>query len=976
MRKFFIALLGLLAFLPMTFGAYLMNVPQTRVQPDGDTLHCFATGDEYFHRLHDANGYTIVLDRATGYYVYADKVGDALVPTRYIAGRTNPAEVGLVPNLSISAEQWRLRRTQMEAFQPAGSGMRATGSNHGHINNIVVFIRFADDDPFTNSFNDVNRMFNDSTPGYSSMYNFFKSASYGQLAITSTFYPAPSGSNILSYQDTYNRSYYQPQSYYNQNGYDPDNVYERVQREHELLARAVNYIANMVPTDLNFDYNNDRSVDNIVFVVRGDVGDWSDLLWPHRSSLAYTDPVYINGLRVWDYNFQLADNETYFTTGVLCHEMNHSLGAPDLYHYNEGTEYLSPVYNWDLMGLEFGTPQHMGAYMKYKYGKWIDEIPEITECGTYSLRSLGSSSTNNCYRIASPNPDEFFVLEYRNNDDLFEGTLPDQTGLLVYRINTNFSGNANYNGVDVFDEVYVYRPYGTTTEDGNIWNAAFSANAGRTAMNANTNPQPFLTDGTVLDMGTFTIRNVTEEGGDSISFTFCKEGYLQVVPDSVVLAADSGATGSLRIISDSSWSVSGECSWLTYTPSADSVTVCVVVAALSENATFENRSCVLTVTASNGTQKTVSVVQLGQETILEAVITNPVSGTTGVLDHVNSTCNIEITANVPWSISADAEWVGFSQAEGEGTASITAIALTENPTCMPRYATLSVVNGYGQHVELQVMQSNTTNGSLSVTPTAFTIGNYVNSTAQLTLSATDAWSVLSKPIWLSVTPEEGSSSDQQLTLTVTETNSSTSSRTGTVIISDICGRANSQVQIVVTQPAGYLSLSVPSVTLGTTQGSTATAEVQCSGSWNAVTSTVPEWLSVSPMTGVGNTTLTLRALSSNSESTERTAVVRFRYTLNFSAELLVTQQPVTGIVEISEVSMLLYPNPVNDLLTVAWDGTCQYTVYDATGRAAFSGNLSDGENTISVSGLENGIYFIRFCDKMTGKVAVAKVVKQ
>ena len=44
-------------------------VPAARVQPNGDTLHCYASGDEFYNWLHDAEGYTIVQDPATGFYV-------------------------------------------------------------------------------------------------------------------------------------------------------------------------------------------------------------------------------------------------------------------------------------------------------------------------------------------------------------------------------------------------------------------------------------------------------------------------------------------------------------------------------------------------------------------------------------------------------------------------------------------------------------------------------------------------------------------------------------------------------------------------------------------------------------------------------------------------------------------------------------------------------------------------------------------
>ena len=978
MRKFFITLLGMLAFLPMTFAAYFANVPQVRVQPNGDTLRCFATGDEYFHRLHDADGYTIVLNPETGYYVYAEKAGDRLVPTSLVPGRANPAEAGLVPNLSISAEQWQHRRAQREMSTPEPpqlrSGSRDGQENHGHINNLVVFIRFSNDQPFTNQFNSVNRMFNDSTAGYNSMYNYFKAASYNQLAITSTFYPPQSGSTILSYQDSYPRGYFEPYSVSNPNGYDPDDDNDRTTREHQLLARAVNYIADMVPADLDIDYDNDNRVDNVVFVVRGDVGDWNDLLWPHRWSL-YSEAAYIHGLRVWDFNLQLADATYYFSPAVLCHEMNHSLGAPDLYHYYEGTD-MTSVYTWDLMHMNTNPPQHMGAYMKYKYGHWIDDIPEITECGTYTLHSLGSSATNNCYKIASPNPDEFFVLEYRNTSDYFEGTLPG-SGLLVYRINSNFNGNAMWDGVNVFDEVYIYRPFGTPTNDGDVFSAAFSENSGRTEMNANTNPQPFLTDGTVVEVGDFTLRNISAAGGDSMTFKFCESQYLYTVPETALLDADSASTATVQVISDMSWTITGDCEWLEFSPAADSGAVDVQFTALSENPDFQSRSCQLTITSSNGDQVMVTVSQRGQEPFLDAEVTGPVSASVGLLYHANSTCNIEIHSNVAWTISSDADWIGLSQTEGEGGGSVTVTALTENYICVPRVSTITVTSSYGQSVALQVQQHNYYHGSLSVTPVTVDIENQMGATQVLTVNASDSWNVVSYPFWLNVSPVSGEFDDHNVTLTISTVNSSTSYRTGTVVISDICGRTDSQVEITVRQSYGYIEVADNSVSLGAEAGSAVNTTVSCSGSWNLAASTVPDWLSVSPASGSGvSTNVRLTALSDNTGEEPRTSVVRFRYTTNLSAELMVTQQAGTGILEVVEVSNVLYPNPVNDLLSVDMKEACRYTVYDVTGRVVISGELTSMQKTISFSGLESGAYFVRLCDVKTGKITAAKVIKR
>ena len=505
----------MLAMVTAANAAYLRNVRVTLSQPDGTKFDCFASGDEFYNYLHDAQGFTIILNPSTGYYVYADLSDDKLIPTQLVAGRSNPAE-SLTPYLNISAEKRMQMRKAWDVPEHLKVEQKRTReTNHGTINNIVIFIRFADDGNFQNSFQTVNNMFNTNTSSQS-MQGYFAEVSYNQLNIQTTFYPAPNGNQIVSYQDSHNRGYYQEYSYSNPEGYQGgNNGYERMQREQTLLKNAVNYVNsnNMVPGSLNIDYDNDGLVDNVCFIVRGEPGAWSSLLWPHQWSL-YNEYAYINGKRVYTFNFQLADaGEDYFGTSTMCHEMNHSLGAPDLYHYDYGTN-LHPVGLWDLMEYNANPPQHMGAYMKYRYGNWIDNIPEITSNGTYSLHDL-SSSTNNCYKIASTSPGQYYVLEYRKKS--VEAAVPG-SGLLIYRINTAFDGmgNMEYNGYSNFDEVYIYRPNGTTTQDGNYNNAHFSAQTGRTAFDATTNPHAFLTNGSLDD--NIHISSISS-AGETISFT-------------------------------------------------------------------------------------------------------------------------------------------------------------------------------------------------------------------------------------------------------------------------------------------------------------------------------------------------------------------------------------------------------------------------------------------------------------------------
>ena len=494
--------------------AYLRNVPMTLTQPDGTVLHCYASGDEFFNYLHDANGFTIMQHPQTGFYVYADKRDGNMVATEYVAGRVDPASKNLRPFNLISPQEWMARRQAWEV--PDEPIQNRDNINHGTLNNISIFIRFSDDTEFTNSYYDIDNMFNDESENAISLKTYFRAASYGAIEIPTTFYPGHNGDVIISYQDTNPRSYFEPYNEStNPNGYQDDN--ESREREFSLLERAVNYInANYpIPTSLNIDYDNDGKVDNVCFIVRGGVGEWSSLLWPHKWAL-YDRTVRINGKRVYTFNFQLADATGYFNTSTMCHEMNHSLGAPDLYHYSYSGP--SPVGPWDLMENNANPPQHCGAYMKMKYGHWIDEIPEITQAGIYTLNPISSTTpTNVAYKIQSEDPDQYYVLEYRDNTSLFETSLPG-SGLLIYRIDTRFDGNANYNPSNgIYDEVYLFRPGGSTTANGTLSTAHFSSEVGRTEFCSSTSAYPFFTDGTIDN--NFRIYDISS-AGNTISFTY------------------------------------------------------------------------------------------------------------------------------------------------------------------------------------------------------------------------------------------------------------------------------------------------------------------------------------------------------------------------------------------------------------------------------------------------------------------------
>jgi M6 family metalloprotease-like protein len=487
--------------------AYMVNYPVELKQPDGTIVNCYVTGDEYYQRVHDADGYTLIRDPYTGYIVYAALQNDDLVPTKLIFSDGQKYDRERLTSLQKNSDISPLKKERLKADilknTPPKSQESATAINQGILNNIVLFISFADDNsPFVSAAQ-YDEIFNSQT--LSSMYKYFYEASYNTLQIFSTFHPAPSDNTVLSYQDPQPRSYYEVKSVVNPNGYSGND--ERRIREHTLLKNAVAAIENDIPNDLNLDFNNDGRVDNICFIVKGATGAWNSLLWPHQWSL-YSENVYIHNLRVWAYNFQL--EEPLFNPNsngkesILAHEMFHTLGAPDLYRYSN--QNIDPVGSWDLMGHNTTPPQSSNAYMKYKYGGWIDHIPQITTSGTYIINDIWSPA-NNCYKIASPNSaEEYFMIEYRNKDIGWEQRVPG-SGLLIYRINPLIHGNED----GPPDEIYLFRPHGTNVVNGTLNQAHFSTETGRTTFSDNTNPSAFLTNGT-QGLSGIEIKNISTTG--------------------------------------------------------------------------------------------------------------------------------------------------------------------------------------------------------------------------------------------------------------------------------------------------------------------------------------------------------------------------------------------------------------------------------------------------------------------------------
>ncbi|TSA37618.1 MAG: M6 family metalloprotease domain-containing protein [Porphyromonadaceae bacterium] len=982
MTRIFIAVFVVTCFCNLSLqAAYLKNVPQTFTQPDGTILKCFATGDEYHHWLHDANNFTILQDPVTGFYVYAIRSGSKLVPTSFIAGKTDPVTIGLQPGVNLDAQEVQLRSKDMFRI-PALKGSSEVTTT-GTINNIVIFIRFNDQAEYTDPITKYSLAFN--STGSVSMGEYFKEVSGSQLTVNTSLFPQTGGASVVSYQDAMTRNYYcKYNSVTNPNGYQNDT--ERFDREMTLLKNATEAVrAQIESTGLNYDNDNNGQIDNVCYIIQGSTDGWSDLLWPHMFKL-YSYNVTIGSAKVWNYNLQLSET---FRVNVLCHEMSHSLGFPDLYRYTNNT--INPVSSWDVMASTTNPPQHPSVYLKQKYGKWISSIPEISTNGTYTLKPLSSDPFAG-YKISSPNStSEYFMVEYRKTTGIFESQLLG-SGLIIYRVNPSLNGN-NFGPPD---EVYVFRPDGTTTVDGNLAQANFSSNESRTSFGSNSNTTCFLSDGSP---GGFQITNIGTAGETisfSVNFGNTPSPSLTLEPVIRDVAVTAGTTnftvsntggGTLTWTAD----VTTGSNWAHITSGFSGSNSGSILVSVDANTESTPRNAIITVTAADatGSPKTLNILQAANESMLNVGPENQVvafTGATTTFAVSNSGGGI-----MSWvaDITTGSNWAhinsGFS-GNNSGSILVSVDANTEND---PRTAVIMVTaaDAAGSPKTLNIVQAANPSG-LNVTPDSRNLpfGSGIGTfTVSNTGGGTMSWiaAVTTGNSWAHINSGFSGNNGGSIQVSV-DFNPESAPRTAVITVT-AADAAGSPKTINVVQAANGSVLNVgpenQNVAFG---GATTDFTVSNIGGgtmrWSAAVTSGSSWVKIiSGASGSNDGRITV-AIDANT-GVPRTAIITVTSTDSIESQktLTIMQDISNGINTLNiENKLNVYPNPVDKQCTVQieeFNGIPQkLEVFNMMGQLESSQSLNQERMIIDMSTLPQGIYLFRLTSE-TNILSQRRIVK-
>ena len=322
------------------FGKYTFERKMTF--ENGLVAEFFESGDEYFRYCHDEQGFVLIRDNTNNTLTYGT-LADGVLISSGISFFASEEEIGLVDKLTASEIDFSLNPelvTRIDRAAPYGGEVFLGGEEPDIVDqkpllageepkriitNLVILIKFNDTTQAVvdNAIAAFDPYFNHPI---NSLKNYYEVLSYNNVTINSIL-PRVSPSEVYVYNGG-DRQYF---------NIEDSNTYTRRTRETELLSGAVAGAANKFDfSGKDLDINDDGYADSVSFLICGNNEDtWGGLLWPHSWNLDSIDgssaSSYLGGVKVGDYSFNFSSS---INVGVLCHEMGHVLGAPDLYHYN------------------------------------------------------------------------------------------------------------------------------------------------------------------------------------------------------------------------------------------------------------------------------------------------------------------------------------------------------------------------------------------------------------------------------------------------------------------------------------------------------------------------------------------------------------------------------------------------------------------------------------------------------------------
>lgn len=430
-------------------------------------------GDELFSWTETHDGFAVLYDGADELWKYARPMVDVddlpffeIIPDA-VVGLADPYAFGLFPHAmpdelllqQARHAQWQaLRGWPIELEVPekelGAMGAPADGppppqplisaAGTKTIRNIVLLACFSNhwnvsggtvNSAYGKTPNDYTNLFNqvgyttDSAVG--SVRDYYNEVSYGKLTVESVVFKWV--------RLPQNETYY---------GTDGTGGTVKDLKWLEMIGDAINAADN---AGLNFasgDSDGDGWVDCMTVIHSGHgqeiTGNPATCIWSKQGEM--TSLMTKNGVKMKRANTEPAlrgatTSTSIIRIGVICHEMGHSFGLPDLYDYSNTTDGLG---KWCVMahgnwnGSEGNSPAHLSAYAKCMLG-FVRPATLHSQSGA-SLPRVELNDSVILLRDGMSNG-EYFLLENRSRYGFDNDTASIFPGVLIYHVDSKSLNN-------------------------------------------------------------------------------------------------------------------------------------------------------------------------------------------------------------------------------------------------------------------------------------------------------------------------------------------------------------------------------------------------------------------------------------------------------------------------------------------------------------------------------------------------------
>lgn len=455
-----------------TYGAPADSTPTLVEQADGTTITVIKQGDEYFNWTQDEEGYLVAFDPDSGNWRYAYVDGTTILPGRVNAGNlemgNDRTAVDKVKASDYADQFAQITQTNREQFSTSPFRVQKAPSIKTDQKALVLLIEFNNvsiksgvqhwyDTYFKETGTSVGRYYRDMSGGY----NILDPADTGAIlsgAQTTVSFTEPSvswvtGGTGVTVTNTGCQGVVRVKLNMNHpmSRWNSSTGHNQVKG---MISLAVKAIKTNNPT---FDFSN-VMVCGVVAGGEAACSSVANQVWAHKWNFNGA-AAGLSGRRLnYMVTGEMYTAATPLAYGLVCHEMGHMLGLPDLY---EGSG-SGDVGQYSLMangcyGYASGSGQFIGTtpvaldpWCKMDLG-YI--TPLTVQAGTDWSGAINRVDTGN-YNVlkvtSSMDPTQYFLIDNRAMVG-YDGGLyrylgsARKGGIMIYHVNENVRGNANAN---------------------------------------------------------------------------------------------------------------------------------------------------------------------------------------------------------------------------------------------------------------------------------------------------------------------------------------------------------------------------------------------------------------------------------------------------------------------------------------------------------------------------------------------------